>query len=202
MPKLIALGIGLAALLAAFPALADDPSVINQVFGKDPGKDHVFACFTRTYDAAHLKAHPKQNVTNMTLLADSPYDGEADPARSYTLTMGINFRTLKKQFQAYGGCDGTDAAQKSLNCYIDCDGGSIKVRPKDANSILVDIPTGARIYDPSKLDDDNGGQDVPPKAEFASDDKTFLLARVPLDQCVGLVDDDDKQALLDAAKQQ
>lgn len=202
MPKLIALGIGLAALLAAFPTFADDMSIINQVFGKDPGKDHVFACFTRHYDPAHLKAHPKQNVTDMTLLADSPYDGEADAARSYSLTIGVNFRTLKKQFQAYGGCDGTDAAQKSLNCYIDCDGGSIKVRPKDTNSILVDIPTGARIYDPTAPADADPDTGVPPKAEFASDDKTFLLARVPLDQCVGLVDDDDKQALLDAAKPQ
>ena len=200
MPKLIALGIGLAALLAAFPVLAADTSVVTQVFGKDPGKDHVFACFTRHYDAAHLKAHPQQNVTDMKLLADSPYDGEADPARTYSLTMGINFRTLKKQFQAYGGCDGTDTAQKSLNCYIDCDGGSITVRPKDANAILVDIPTGASVYDPDAPPDADPDTGVPPKAEFATDDKTFLLARVSLDQCVDLIDDDSKQALLDAAK--
>jgi hypothetical protein len=200
MPKSIALGLGLAVVFATFPAIAAQSSVDSQIFGKDPGKDHVFACFARIYDAAHLKGHPKQNVTNMTLLANSPYDGEADPARTYNLTLGIGFRALKQQFDAYGGCDGTNAAQQSLNCYIDCDGGAINVRVRDQNSILVDIPTGARIYDPAAPDTDDPDAGVPPKAEFGSDDKTFLLMRVALDQCAELADDEDKQALLDAAK--
>ena len=199
MPKLLAIALGLAAL-AALPAHAD-PAVDAQIFGKDPGKDHVFACFTRHYDAVHLKAHPEQNVTDMTLLVDSAFGTEDDNARSYGLTMGVNFRTLKQQFQAYGGCNGTDLVQnKSLNCYIDCDGGSIVVRTRDANSILVDVPYGARIYNPDTPADADPDAGVPPKAEFGPDDKTFLLSRASPALCVDLVNDDDKQLLLDAAK--
>lgn len=198
MPKLLTIACGLA-LLAAFPAYADS-TVDMQLFGKDPGKDHVFACFTRHYDAAHLKAHPKQNVTDMMLLVNSNFGDQSDDTRSYSLTMGINFRSVKKQFQAYGGCSGTDEAQKSLNCYIDCDGGSITVRSKDANAILVDVPYGARIYDPAAPDDADPDASIPPKAEFGSDDKLFLLTRVSSKLCVDLVGDDDKQLLLDSAQ--
>lgn len=198
MPKLLTIACGLL-LLAAVPAHAES-SVDTQLFGKDPGKDHVFACFTRHYDAAHLKAHPKQNVTDMTLLVNSNFGDETDDARSYSLTMGINFRSVKTQFQAYGGCSGTDEAQKSLNCYIDCDGGSITVRSKDANAILVDVPYGAGIYDPDAPDNAEPDAGIPPKAAFGADDKLFLLTRISSKLCVDLVSDDDKQLLLDSAQ--
>ena len=147
MPISIAMALGFLAVATA-PAFAANISTPGtQIFGKDPGKDRAFACFVRHYDATHLKAHPKQNVTDMTVLVDSNYDTDAQ-SRSYALTLGSNFRTLKTQFMSYGGCDGTIAGQK-LSCYIDCDGGAIDVRIKDANSILVDIPYCARIEDPN-----------------------------------------------------
>lgn len=202
MPKLLAIGVGLA-LLAALPAYAapqSAASVNSDLFGKDPGKEHVFACFTRHYDPAHLRAHPKQNVTDMRVLVNSGFGTDYDDQRSYNLTLGISFRTLKKEFDAYGGCSGTDEAQKTLNCYIDCDGGSITVRTKDTNSILVDVPYGARLYDPDTPADADTDTPLPPKAEFGSDDKTFLLSRVSTKLCVDLADDEDKQALLDSAQ--
>jgi len=195
MPKLLAIALGLAALTAV-PAYADS-AVDAQIFGKDPDKDHVFACFTRHYDEAHLKAHPEQNVTDMLVLVDSSYDAESQ-SRGYGLTLGSNFRGMKTQFRSYGGCDGNVEGQK-LSCYIDCDGGAIDVRFKDQTSILVDIPYGARIEDPNAPDDADPS-DVPPKAEFGPDDKTFLLSRASPALCVDLVNDDEKQLLLDASK--
>jgi len=198
MPKLIAIALGIVGL-ATVPALAAGMSTPEtQIFGKDPGKDRAFACFVRHYDAAHLKAHPKQNVTDMLVLVDSSYDTDAQ-SRNYALTLGTNFRTLKTQFESYGGCDGTVAGQK-LSCYIDCDGGAIDVRVKDANSILVDIPYGARVEDPNAPETDDPTADLPAKADFGPDDKTFLLARASNALCVDLINDDDKQALLDSAK--
>jgi hypothetical protein len=197
MPKLIAAFLALAALWgAAAPAFA--ASADTQIFGKDPGKDRAFACFVRHYDAAHLKGHPQQNVTDMLVLVDSSYDEESQ-SRSYALTLGSNFRGVVKQFQSYGGCNGTIEGQK-LSCYIDCDGGAIDVRFKDQNSILVDIPYGARLEDPDASLDDEPGADVPDKAQFGLDDKTFLLSRASVALCVDLTDDDSKQLLLDAAK--
>ena len=197
MPKLIAMLLAAAALCAAGPAFGDS-ATDTQILGKDPGKSRAFACFVRHYDAAHLKAHPQQNVTDMLVLVDSSYDADSQ-SRSYALTLGSNFRDVKKQFQSYGGCSGTIEGQK-LSCYIDCDGGAIDVRFKDANSILVDIPYGARLEDPDASLDDEPGANVPDKAQFGQDDKTFLLSRASSALCVDLTDDDSKQLLLDAAK--
>ena len=41
---------------------------------------------------------------------------------------------------------------------------------------------------------------VTPESQFGVDDKTFLLARAALTQCVDLVSDDDRQLLLAAGK--
>jgi hypothetical protein len=199
MPKLIAIALGIA-VLSTLPALAANQSTPEMlIFGKDPGKDRAFACFVRHYDAAHLKAHPKQNVTDMLVLVDSTYTPD-DQSRTYALTLGTNFRTVKQQYQSYGGCNGTIEGQK-LGCYIDCDGGAIDVRFKDTNNILVDIPYGARLEDPTAdFETDDPTANIPDKAQFGPDDKTFLLTRVANDLCVGLINDDDKQALLDSAK--
>jgi len=187
-------------MLAMAPACAAQAgaSVNSDLFGKDPGKDRAFACFVRHYDAAHLKGHPQQNVTDMLVLVDSSYDAESQ-SRSYALTLGSNFRGVKKQFQSYGGCSGTIEGQK-LSCYVDCDGGAIDVRFKDENSILVDIPYGARLEDPDASLDEEPGANVPEKAQFGPDDKTFLLSRASPALCVDLINVDDKQLLLDAAK--
>ena len=65
MPRLIAVVLGILAV-ATVPAFAAGMSTPEtQIFGKDPGKGRAFACFVRHYDATHLKAHPKQNVTDM-----------------------------------------------------------------------------------------------------------------------------------------
>jgi len=196
MPKLIAVLLACGALCGASPAQADS-TTDTQIFSKDPGKDRAFACFVRHYDAAHLNAHPQQNVTDMLVLVDSSYDADSQ-SRSYALTLGSNFRGVKKQFQSYGGCSGTIEGQK-LSCYIDCDGGAIDVRFKDQNSILVDIPYGARLEDPDASPDDEPGVDVPDKANFGPDDKTFLLSRASAALCVDLTDEDSKELLLNAA---
>lgn len=197
MPKLAATILAAVALGAASPVLAD-ATTDTQIFGKDPGKERAFACFVRHYDTAHLEAHPQQNVTDMLVLVDSSYDADSQ-SRSYGLTLGSNFRDVKKQFQSYGGCSGTIEGLK-LSCYIDCDGGAIDVRFKDRNSILVDIPYGARLEDPDASLDEEPGANVPDKANFGPDDKTFLLSRASLALCVDLINEDDKQLLLDAAK--
>jgi hypothetical protein len=199
MPKLIAVALGLLAVATVPASAANISTPETQIFGKDPGKDRAFACFVRHYDAAHLKAHPKQNVTDMLMLVDSSYDADSQ-SRSYALTLSSQFRTVKQAYMSYGGCNGEIAGQK-LSCYIDCDGGAIDVRFKDTNNILVDIPYGARLEDPIvDFETDDPTANIPDKAQFGPDDKTFLLSRVSNALCVDLENDDDKQPLLDSAK--
>jgi len=161
------------------------------LFGRDPGKDKVYACYTRRYDAAHLKAHPKQNVEDMTLLVDSYIDG--DSGRQHLLEIGVHFRKRQTLFQLSGACGSTVDGKTALSCGFDCDGGHVDVRVKDAESILVSIPDGAQTWDP-------GESEPPADARFGPDDKLFRLDRTSLRDCLPEALDDDVKADLSAAK--
>jgi hypothetical protein len=167
------------------------------IFGADPGTGRAFACYTRVYDAAHLKAHPKQNVTDMLLLVSSLLDPEN--GRQYTADIGVKFRsTPARRFQADSCCSISDDGKSALNCPIDCDGGQIDVRLRDAKSLLVSIPDGAQTWDPDSPDAEpdeaaNNG------AHFGADDKLFRLDRSTLSDCLSLSLDDDTKAALTAA---
>jgi hypothetical protein len=187
---------GAIAALAVFPvagsAMAAEASSGAMLFGKEPGPGHAFACFNRHYDAPHLTGHPRQNVRDMTMFVDSWSD--ADSGRQYSLGIGVKFRAVKSEFQLSGGCSSTVDGKNALSCGIDCDGGHIDVRVRDANSVLVGIPDGARTWDPES-------ENEPPKqAHFGADDKLFRLDRTDLKQCLPLVADEDIRAEISAAK--
>jgi hypothetical protein len=172
---------------AALGGPADDT-----LFGPGSGTDRALACFVRHYDAAHLDSHPKQNVTDMVVLVDRPEAVDGDVW--YALSVGVNFRKVADQMQVSGGCSAGEGGSKLLGCGIDCDGGQIDVRQRDAKSILVDIPFGARTYNPSSDAED------PPEAAFGEDDKLFRLDRADLAQCLSLVSDDELKAKIAAAQ--
>jgi hypothetical protein len=204
MRKLLIVSLGMTLALAALvssPAHAASTAGGATLFGKDPGEDRAFACFTRHYDEAHLKAHPKQNVTDMSLLVDSTYDSFNDPVgRNYSLSIGVNFRKVDRPFDVSGSCSQMTEDNGLLHCGVDCDGGQIDVRLKDADSIVVEIPDGARVWDPSQSLDAEPDAGVVPEAAFGVDDKSFLLARASLKTCLDLLNADDKAMILAFSK--
>jgi len=68
------------------------------------------------------------------------------------------------------------------------------VRVKDAQSILVSIPDGARTWDPSS------SEEPPANATFGTDDKLFRLDRASLKDCLPEALDDDTKAAISAAE--
>ena len=186
--RLTILTLGFAVL--AGPSFAGGTQNDEMLFGRDPGQDRVFACFTRHYDAKHLSQHAEQNVTDMTLLVDSAND--PDYGRGYNLSIGVNFRGVPEQFLVAGSCGVDEAGNKLLGCAIDCDGGQIDVKLRDADSIQVDIPYGARTWDPESEDE------PPAEAAFGPDDTVFWLHRTDLANCQPLEYDDAAKALLAA----
>ena len=181
--RLIASTVMLYALSPAAAFADSDNDLV--LFGKDPGDAKAFACYTRRYDAPHLASHPQQNVRDMTVFVNSFYD--KDVGRQYDLEIGVHFRKRKALFQLSGGCSASADGTSALTCGIDCDGGRIDVQIKDATSILVSIPDGARTTDP--------GEPAPKGTQFWSDDKIFRLDRTRLPDCLPLVSDDDKAAV-------
>jgi len=179
----IAAGTVPAGALAAGPlGAASDASI----FGKEPGQEQAYACFTRVYDKAHLAAHPKQNTRDMTLFVKSTVDPEM--GRQYELTLGAHFRKHATQFVSGGGCSLSEDGKGALHCGIDCDGGQIGVSIKNAQSILVAIPDGARLWDPET------DETPPANARFGVDDKLFRLDRAALADCLPIISDDETKA--------
>ena len=182
MKSLIVSALAIAALGATAAQAADSDIML---FGKDPGDGKAYACFARHYDAVHLQTHKKQNVRDMVVFLNSYV--EADSGRQYLLQMGVTFRKSKTEFQTGGGCSAAEDGKPGLNCSIDCDGGLIDVKVKDARSINVSIPYGAATWDPNS-------DDQPPEARFGEDDKLFRLDRTSMSDCLPLATDDEVKA--------
>jgi hypothetical protein len=198
--SLAALTLGFALVGGDFTARAagsqEDEAFQNRLFGRTIDAKQIHACFSRVYDAGHLAQHPKQNVRTMLLLVSG--NAESDEAPSYELRIGVTFRKSGTHFESAGNCgalhDGSEAGQSGgvAHCGVDCDGGSIDVAIKDAKSVLVSIPDGARIWRAGSNGDDSGHA----RQRFGADDKVFRLDKVALTQCLRLADDNKEKAML------
>ena len=165
---------------------AGGSSDVVKIFGRDPGTAAAHACFVRRYTKAHLASHPDQNVTTM-LAYVSKQEG-ANPY--YSVNLQVNFRQLNKPFQVSGSCS-ENAETGTLGCGVECDGGSLSVRVKNEQSVLVDIPDSVRLFDPSASDE---FADLPKGARFGADDKLFRLDRTELGDCAPIIYDEEIKA--------
>lgn len=177
----------IAFLAAAVPLAshAGGSSDVIKIFGRDPGSDAAHACFVRRYTKAHLASHPDQNVT--TMIAYVGKQEGADPY--YSVALQVSFRQLNKPFQVSGNCSQNE--EGALSCGVECDGGSLSVRVKNEQSILVDIPESVRLFDPSAGEE---SADLPKGARFGSDDKLFRLDRTELSDCTPVIYDEEIKA--------
>ena len=93
------------------------------------------------------------------------------------------------------GARGVGAGGKALSCGVECDGGSLSVRVKNNQSLLVDIPDSVRMFDPTDNGDAEGDEaDLPKGARFGSDDKIFRLDRTSLKDCLPVMFDEEQKA--------
>jgi hypothetical protein len=145
-------------------------------------------CYSRAYDAAHMKAHPQQRITAMKfLLSVAAYDPKpADAATPedlyyYTFAMSVSRRGDKRLLRTSGDCNGSD----NILCAVDCDGGSVTLdKMLPANSLIVRLNNvnGITMFH----DCDEGKGAVVVKA--GADDKVFRLDKVAADACQSLED--------------
>jgi hypothetical protein len=168
----------------------------NRLFGHPIDAKQIHACFSRVYDDGHLAQHPRQNVRTMLLLVGGKAESGEEPR--YELRIGVTFRRSGTKFESAGSCgsihDDSEAGQSAnaVHCGVDCDGGSIDVAIKDAKSVLISIPDGARIWRAGSNGEDEGYS----HQRFGADDKVFRLDKVTLIQCLRLADDSKEKAML------
>ncbi len=147
-----------------------------------------WACFSRRYDDAHLRAHPKQNVMAMVVLAYRP---DWPGAESSIVNFEVRVRGAPEPVQLSGECRA--AGGGGLACGFECDGGTFGVKTAGSGAILIDLPAPPGLCDG---EDDAGGPG------FGPDDRRFRLDRVGIDACRDLVWDDElRPRLLRAAGQ-
>lgn len=156
-------------------------SALMPLLAPGPGNK---ACFVRTYDAAHLRAHPRQRITAMRfLLGVDAYDPKPPNAKGvgdlyyYTFSMSVSRRGERRLLRTSGDCMGGDA----ISCVVDCDGGSVALdKMPPANTLIVRLnEDGIRMF--HDCDDEQG---VLVKA--GTDDKEFHLERAANDACRAL----------------
>lgn len=142
------------ALLATAPLQAAGPF---DAFLGNPGD-----CYSRHYDEAHLKDHPRQMVESFFLGHEDTYQ---DPAADLTLRFGFTFRN-GRDYEGMAICTGN-------SCLVEGDGGAFRLRATDAGLRLdVDAKRGLAA---------EGSFDFVELSE--TDDTVFLLYSAPARQC-------------------
>lgn len=179
--------------LSATQVEAFDASLV----GSTAGKAKTFACFIRRYDADHLAAHPKQQVSAMKLLVvvDAP---STEQTYNHNFKLGVKFRHRKGDFQSGGFCNHAsvkDAGDEiRLSCGVDCEGGGIEIgiapsrKSQDQAGAMVRLEA-VRIWD----NDSKAEEEVADYLKAGDDDKAFRLERTSLKDCGSLVSDDDER---------
>lgn len=143
------------------------------------------ACFRRVYDAAHLKAHPKQAVTEMEFrlayYIHDPDEFAPKGQRNYYFELQARLRGAKQKMplSAMGECRPT-ADGKAIFCGVDCDGGGVNVKRSGDGNILVDLEAVGRLRMTSDCGED---EDNAFELTSGADDKRFLLSRLPDAEC-------------------
>ena len=157
---------------AAFIMLGLAPALANPLEKELAGLSNT--CWERTYDAAHLKAHPKQRTVKIRLSTEVQDDG------SIVGQLGINLRKRngaggRFDYTAFGYCKAQGAA---LACPSQWDAGTFLIE-KAKGGLLVH--NRGMIVNPSNYD----SEDVAPGSVdlSVSDDKSWLLRRVENEGC-------------------
>ena len=128
MMRFFSSGLAALTLAACGPALAANPfdDLIEPVAGKS-------ACFTRVYEAAHLKRNPRQKTTAMTVwlrYEAPPGSGASDAILS--MSLAITQRGDAAAMVSDGGCNFDEHANRNTS-----DQRLIKTYPKEAGMVCL-----------------------------------------------------------------
>ncbi len=193
LPRLLWLPLaGLLALAAPVQAQRDDERRSPMPGHLPLGTD---ACFGRSYDAAHLKRHPKQRVAAFHLLRDFTPDRSTEDVPqsaeemktddgqygSVTVSAFVRFRNRPGTFWHMLSCHRSDDG--GVRCGVDCDGGSFSLKPLARGDGLMLENHGFVVAGGCGGD---GEENV--FVHPGADDRTFRLDRQPVAACLAARD--------------
>jgi len=175
------LGLGASALAKDGAAILTGLEAAAKILPAEAGRK---ACWKRSYDAAHLRAHPEQKVTQMLfLLRVAGYDAKGgyvfrDPDHiAYNFAIAVKRRDDRRRLDANGDCGGEAQAR----CAVDCDGGGVVIaKPESGEGLMIRIDKDGVGF--GNDCDTKRGTFVYPGA----DDKVFRLEPAPQKACDAL----------------
>jgi hypothetical protein len=148
-------------------------------------------CFVRAYDKAHLAQHPDQMIARVKLRI---YANPTDPTKS-SFSIWMQRRRKDRALHNEGVCESWDGV---TTCYIECDGGGVRVFPQAKSTVLVRLgvqPPHGPSGEPIKQDErirmaPCGAQDADDESLVEitgkKDDHEFLLYRADAVACAGI----------------
>jgi len=153
--------------LLATPALANSLETFLAAKGGN-------SCWERSYDAAHLKANPKQLVTKIRLSAEVQDDG------AIHADIGFNLRKRTGQSGPFDFAAGSYCVAKSaaIACPSEWDAGTFTLE-KSGDGILV--KHSGMTVNPSNYDSEDIADNAVDLSK--SDDASFLLRRTSDEGC-------------------
>jgi len=155
------------AAAAVSPAADADDLYTHYFAGVDGGNP----CYVRSYDNAHLKAHPKQTVRR--IFVDFGVNRRSDQSRKNgadDFEAGIGFM-LKRSPEWYGQALSCKTVRDHFECYLEADGGTFTLTPR-GEALRLEV-TGGRGSDIHT----EGEKDFGTFGAPGSDDRVFLLPR-------------------------
>ncbi|AXK81476.1 hypothetical protein DW352_13735 [Pseudolabrys taiwanensis] len=155
------------------PATAADDLYTRYFAGAAAGKP----CYARTYDDAHLKAHPKQQVRRIEI--DFDVNERSDPPAKNSAAnfqAGIGFM-LKRSREWYGQALVCNQAGDHFECYLEADGGTFNLYPR-GEALRLEITGG-----PSSDIHTEGAKDFGEFGGPGTDDRVFILPRADRKLC-------------------
>jgi hypothetical protein len=161
------------ALTAAFAAFALTGAAANPL--EDELARASNTCWERSYDAAHMKAHPKQLVAKIRLSTEVQDDG------SIVAQLGFNLRKRNgvggaHDYAAFGICK---AKGEGITCPSEWDAGTFSITKGKGGALLVS--NRHMIVNPSNYD----SEDIAPGAvdRGKSDDAVWMVTRIKDEGC-------------------
>ncbi len=183
----------LAAALAslAWPAFAgaDNPFLARMMGRPLAQTGKYFACFSRTYDDAHLAKHPEQRVAFTKAMIKAWPEKEAGKiAYAWQVSLAFKFRDRPETLTSVAECGkGETKDHGGVHCAGPGDAG-MRLALAGRKGITMTIPGGADLWAPGPIDQRHDTIKNP----FGPDDVTFRLVRTDLKQCEDLAFDYEK----------
>ena len=128
-------------------------------------KANATACYGRSYDDAHLKAHPEQTVQRLEIdMTKANADGKLNTAERFELGFAILLKTSSEWYGQNAICKTSASA---MECYLEGDGGLFKLMPADGGGLRLETGDyGIAI---------EGSHDALQLSGKDGDDRVFLL---------------------------